>query len=434
MAKTRWRTKASVLCLILAAATTPGTRAARRGSTGYPYAKNVAFVTTVKGGSSPLRSLHSPGISRRGLPSGVHRIASLGVAYDHYVMDKPEPPSVALDGLVRLRLLLNAEPFRPFSIKMRDGTDLAVLRPDQLAIGSGQPTKIILAGHNDDVSRLPVGDIVDLRTSQVVHLPDGWEAAERVESLDELCQQVHALGEVGWFYRGESRYFPTRISSLGRMLAEQAPQPILAECSEIGWFQHRSHSWLTQAERDLVRGSPLGWLTLMQHHSAPTRLLDWTYSAWVAAYHAASLDLGHSGFIWAFNPRSLVRGSPKEWNQVESELDSIKSLDEYRDLLTRLQSETVLAFHELQSTARMVAQQGTFTFGIPPKVDHTEVIGRCVEPGQALMLVIPNELKRTLLERLRSMNLTAASLFPGLDGVGRTTQETMRGISTPWSF
>lgn len=184
----------------------------------------------------------------------------------------------------------------------------------------------------------------------------------------------------------------------------------------------------------MVRQDIIAWLTLMQHHFAPTRLLDWTYSSWIAAYHAATFDREQSGFIWAFNPVSFARKRPPEWSEFQTKLDAVETVAQYCGLLKQLPSELVLPFHLIESTHRMVAQQGTFTFGHPPAVDHTLLIGKYTEPGHAKVLLIPNNLKRDLCERMRAMNLTAASLFPGLDGVGKTTLETMRiGIGTPWS-
>jgi len=42
------------------------------------------------------------------------------------------------------------------------------------------------------------------------------------------------------------------------------------------------------------------WLTIMQHYGATTRLLDFTYSIFVAL-HMVVADNGNSGAIWAIN-------------------------------------------------------------------------------------------------------------------------------------
>ncbi len=319
---------------------------------------------------------------------------------------------------------------------MRDGTAFSIQQPGQLAVSPGNADRFIVAREGNDFLNLPINDVQVVTVSPTdIVLPTGWEAiTEQATSVDQLSQQISNLGQIGWFYRGESQWFPHRRSSLGRYLASNAPSPIEAECSEIAWFINRAHSWLTEPERDMVRDDIVAWLTLMQHHFAPTRLLDWTYSPWVAAYHTATYERDRSGLIWAFSPSSHVRTRPSEWTAFQSKFESIKKPSEYGELLRKLPSELILPFRLLQSTERMVAQQGTFTIGHPPTLDHTALIGRYIEPGQAKVLVIPNLLKRDLLERMRAMNLTAASLFPGLDGVGRTTQETMRiAIATPLS-
>lgn len=348
----------------------------------------------------------------------------------------PRDSNGSESGFDDIRRALEAVPFSSFEITVRSGAVYQVEHRQQIALGLGTPATFMIASRQNEFSLVSVEDIESVkRLPREVVLPEGWEGTTKpATSIDQLCEHISALGEIAWFYRGESHFFPKRLASLGRYLASNAPTAVDAECSEIAWFQKRAHSLLSQAERDMVRGDLVAWLTLMQHHYAPTRLLDWTYSPWVAAYHAASFDREQSGFIWAFNPHSLRRKRPEEWREVESKLNAVKTVAEYKDLLQTLPSKIVLPFHQIESTDRMIAQQGTFTFGHPPALDHAHLIGQYIEETQAKVLVIPNRLKGELHQRMRSMNLTAASLFPGLDGVGKTTLETMRlRIATPWS-
>jgi len=69
-------------------------------------------------------------------------------------------------------------------------------------------------------------------------------------------------------------------------------------------------------------------------------------------------------------------------------------------------------------------------FTLSPRIlaDHGELIARTLDralQGAWQKLVVPEALKPEFLRRLRTMNITARTLFPGL-GVGRSIGELVR--------
>ena len=99
-------------------------------------------------------------------------------------------------------------------------------------------------------------------------------------------------------------------------------------------------------------------------------------------------------------------------------------------------TQFVLAYEADRPTERMVAQQGCFTIADDILLDHAEAIGNAIasmgEPGSDFAgtlrakYVIPKEAKPRMLRMLHAMNVTAETLFPGLDGFGAGIEELAR--------
>jgi hypothetical protein len=92
-------------------------------------------------------------------------------------------------------------------------------------------------------------------------------------------------------------------------------------------------------------------------------------------------------------------------------------LDEFRD------TDAVLPLSfNYASSERFLAQQGKFTMSFAPLQDQCSLIGKFGGPF-VKKIIIPSTNKRDFLLRLRDINITAASLFPGVDGLGRSIEE-----------
>ncbi|WP_255478677.1 FRG domain-containing protein [Rufibacter sp. XAAS-G3-1] len=167
------------------------------------------------------------------------------------------------------------------------------------------------------------------------------------------------------------------------------------------------------------------WLAVAQHHGLPTRLMDWTYSPYVALHFATS-DLSNfheDGVIWCVNyvksteylPEKLQDAIRQEGSNVftpevlEPIASSLNSLSEFQE------KPFVLFMEPPSLDERIVHQYALFSMMSTPAamlcdwlLEHPELYYR---------IIIPAKLKWEIRDKLDQANITERVLFPGLSGI-----------------
>ena len=167
------------------------------------------------------------------------------------------------------------------------------------------------------------------------------------------------------------------------------------------------------------------WLMLMQHYGAPTRLLDWTGSPYVALYFAVDEQWESEAAIWYFDP---APASTALYQHYKKEPDELLDYADYPPEDIRLEKGLPLLYtaEKKMRTPREVAQQGYFTFTNRILANHQDVVHLACNNCLYGRLLIPNRLKPEFFNRLSSMNVTAAALFPGVEGICNSLRDTVR--------
>ena len=223
-------------------------------------------------------------------------------------------------------------------------------------------------------------------------------------------------------FRGQSqqwRLFPNLLRPMRGVVS--LGMAVKAERAALAHFQSQAHLHYPPSGLALpARENALGdWWGLMQHHNAPTRLLDWTASPYVAAYFAAEKDYDEDGAIVVIDAGPLTSGDGRPSPQ-EALTDGY--------MFQHNPPNELFAFTPFSKTPRLVAQQGYFTVSSTPLGGHDDLLAS--SGAIVRRWVIPKTLKATLMHHLRAMNVAAHTLFPGLDGLGRSASELIRSEAT----
>jgi len=230
------------------------------------------------------------------------------------------------------------------------------------------------------------------------------------------------------FFRGHAdakwELVPSFVRHANRLSVQDA---LDLETSALSEF-HKQAAFLIPYGMIPDYGDRIGWLTLMQHHGVPTRLLDWTRSPFVAAYFAVEKADEMPGAVWVMDA-SIIGHLSKvpilQKYEITNEWENPAFVTGL--FIDPAAEQTLLIATPTRHTDRMFAQQ-TFAF-VSPQIltKHHEVIIRWVPDlvgtDACTKLIIPAEMKGEFMRQLRKMNLTASSLFPGIDGFGRSIRE-----------
>lgn len=207
-----------------------------------------------------------------------------------------------------------------------------------------------------------------------------------------------------------------------------APLATRLSLQNPGTERHLLRNFRKFARANSVPGDSVwNWLALAQHHGLPTRLLDWTFSPYVALHFATDdpARFGADGAIWCIDyvaahrhlPRRLRRMLDDESADVFT-AEMLARAAETLDDFDRLARDPFLLFMDPPSLdERIVNQFALFSLLSGPSIRLQDWIER--QPDLARRIVLPASLKWEVRDKLDQANITERVLFPGLDGLSR---------------
>jgi hypothetical protein len=189
---------------------------------------------------------------------------------------------------------------------------------------------------------------------------------------------------------------------------------------------HLLRNFKKYALRDASPGNSIwNWLAVAQHHGLPTRLLDWTYSPYVALHFATNnlLHYDTDAVIWCVNyVKSNMHLPPVLKDAISVEGSNVFTPEVLEPVcsslkeLSAFQEEDYVLFLEPPSLdGRIVHQFALFSM----MSNSSALLSDWLEQYSDLYfrIIIPARLKWEIRDKLDQANITERVLFPGLNGL-----------------
>jgi len=238
-----------------------------------------------------------------------------------------------------------------------------------------------------------------------------------------------------WIFRGHRDISWCLETSLERAIRRQ-----------IGPLGIRAAKWEYKLERYFRRIAPMylpdapnednwiEWRALIRHYGGPTRLLDWTYSFFVAVFLAMQQTKDHEHCtVWACNvdwwKKCVVRRLPRLGKIVKAK--NSKSETEFNYLGNLKRTKGIWPVNPFRLNERLHAQQGVFLMPLDVSGSFMENLRDLAKPtvGRKHLWKINLSCNKTFRKEcaaeLQRMNIQNENLFPGLEGLARDLENEM---------
>jgi hypothetical protein len=243
-----------------------------------------------------------------------------------------------------------------------------------------------------------------------------------IDSWDDFIEVVSSHGG-RWVYRGQRQDWPLQ-PSLERYIDAWGCDIAFAPKIEQQMIRDFRRRYPDHADA-AVHKDTLYCLALMQHHGAPTRLMDWTYSPFVAAKFAAG-EGPKSAVIWCLNAewcRERAEVQAVVGSDVKSRaVDEVRNDDTFRRIYLDAHQRFVCLENPLRLNQRLVLQRGLFlctgniSVGFQQNVEAMDGWDSELNMVKLMLRLKTKTHVEQFANQLKQMNMTSAVLFPGLDG------------------
>lgn len=236
----------------------------------------------------------------------------------------------------------------------------------------------------------------------------------RLKSWDAFLRLIADPPYSNWAYRGERDERWPLYSSLSRYLRNfnvHAEAWTLQEARILRVFKRKAHQFLEQPPEP---DDDFQWLALMQHHGGPTRLIDFTWSPYVAAFFALERTT-EDGVIWALNPGRIDSSRALKHSRMDPRIRG-----NFERYFLKGNHRFIWMGEPYAMNRRLIAQSGTFA--VPGVLDAPleEIIAESGQENILAKFVLTNAVRETGMRELYRMNITYGTLFPDLDGLAKS--------------
>lgn len=267
--------------------------------------------------------------------------------------------------------------------------------------------------------------------------------SHRTDCWEDLLSDLMQWGGKQIIYRGQGNSEWVLSCTLARRLDE-----LTSTDSELGLLLHSAAAseklddFIQRSEARMLRffmdraeelgisvlpsgEDRLAWWEMMQHHGAPTRLLDWTRSPFIALWFAVSDDhFDDDSALWVFDTRSSSNNYQPDIAELDREaLDARTWQNRLADRAIEKRAQVPVVIEANRYLPRAVAQQSVVT--LIPHPGSSLSMGAFLFGQLAVKVPIPITWKAPIARALLSMGISRSSLFMDLDSTGAELSMTL---------